>query len=103
MKRNSKKGEMLFDPAHERTVRASVNGKEDLSLRLLASENPTPTETDFSQQAHRMVPLFALPKQHPLFFVSLTPLRGGDYTTATYNNCYTNTSQPTLTNYCLCY
>ena len=27
---------------------------------------------------------FALPKQHPLFLVSLTPLCGGDYTTANY-------------------
>ena len=46
---NSKKERCYFDPAHERTVRASVNGKEDLPLWLLVSENPTPTETDFPQ------------------------------------------------------
>ena len=38
-----KRGDVL-GPAHERTVRASVNGQP---RRLLASENPTPTETDF--------------------------------------------------------
>ena len=45
-----------------------LTAKEDLPQRLLDSENPTPTETDFPQQAHRAVPLFCVAKTTPSFF-----------------------------------
>jgi len=68
---------------NEPFVRPST-AKEDHPRRLLASENPTPTETDFPQQAHRPVFLFRVAKTTPSFLVSLTPLCGVDYTTDDY-------------------
>jgi len=95
VKRTQKKrGDVLVRRTNEPLVRPST-AKEDLPWRLLASENPTPTETDFPQQAHRAVSLFRVAKTTPSFFlVSLAPLCGGDYTTANYTNCYTDTSRP---------
>jgi hypothetical protein len=49
VKRTQKKrGDVLVRRTNEPPVRPST-AKEDLPWRLLASENPTPTETDFPQ------------------------------------------------------
>jgi len=81
VKRTQKKrGDVLVRRTNEPPVRPST-AKEDLPWRLLASENPTPTETDFPQQAHRPVFSFSRCQNNTLFFCFPPRLFEVDYTT----------------------
>jgi len=75
VKRTQKKEGRCFGPAHERTARASVNGERRSSVAAACFGKSDSYGDGLSTTSSPPgFFFFALPKQHPLFLFSSTPL-----------------------------